>query len=220
MTYAFSCLWYPPILHFIPWTWSRQPGELSKHLFPYNLQCIHCFMWIRWLKNQQPGLSLRFHCQFFSTSLLTREKNPDCRLPPASTYWEPCVSIYCTWLLCGLPYLKNKQVDISTTFYFSETISWLTLVTILIMMKLLLCQTARMLLLPFLSERLIRLPIMRRPLPSLTIPCSQWSGRGLPKNRERDKRELDWSKKPNCWSLWIRSKNCFQRLVVPFLWSK
>ena len=30
---------------------------------------------------------------FFSTPLLTREKNPDCRLPAASTYWEPCVSI-------------------------------------------------------------------------------------------------------------------------------
>ena len=62
---------------------------------------------------------------FFSTPLLTREKNPDCRLPAASTYWEPCVSIYCTWLLYGLLYLKNKQVDISTTFCFSETIPWL-----------------------------------------------------------------------------------------------
>ena len=51
-------------------------------------------------------------------------------------------------------------------------------------MKLLLCQTARMLLLPFLSQRLIGLPIMRRPLPSLTIPC---------RLRELDQ---DLSKKP------------------------
>ena len=65
---------YPPILHFIPWTWSRQPGELSKHLFPHNLQCMHCFMWITCLKNQQPGLSLHFHCHFFLHSLAHKRK--------------------------------------------------------------------------------------------------------------------------------------------------
>lgn len=66
---------YPPISHFIPWTWSRQPaGELSKHLFPNNLQCMHCFMWIRWLKNQQPGLSLCLHCHFFLHPLTHKTK--------------------------------------------------------------------------------------------------------------------------------------------------
>ena len=40
--------------------------------------------------------------------------------------------MYCTWLLYGLLYLKNKQVDISTTFCFLEALSWLTFVTILI----------------------------------------------------------------------------------------
>ena len=67
---------YPPILHFIPWTWSRQPGELSISidLFLHNLQCMHCFMWIRCLKNQQPGLSLHFHCHFFLHSLAYKRK--------------------------------------------------------------------------------------------------------------------------------------------------
>ena len=58
------------------------------------------------------------------------------------------------------------------------------------------CQTARMLLLPFLSQRLIGLPIMRRALPSLTILCRVNWKRFTKKNRERDKRELDLSKKP------------------------
>ena len=94
-------------------------------------------------------------------------------------------------------YLKNKQVDISTTFCFQKLFrGCVTLVTILIMMKLLLCQTARMLLLPFLSQRLIGLPIMRRPLPSLTILCRVNWKRFTKKNGERDKRELDLSKKP------------------------
>ena len=80
---------YPPILHFIPWTWSRQPGELSKHLFPHNLQCMHCFMWIRWLKNQQPGLSLHFHGHFFSTPLLTRKNIPIAGYQPPALIENP-----------------------------------------------------------------------------------------------------------------------------------
>ena len=138
---------YPPILHFIPWTWSRQPGELStKASFPSQLTVYALFSCeLGGSKISSPACRSISIVTFFSTSLLTREKNPDCRLPAASTYWEPCVSIYCTWLLNGLLYLKNKQVDISTTFCFQKLFrGCVTLVTILIMMKLLLCQKARM----------------------------------------------------------------------------
>ena len=76
MTYAFSCLGTLPFCIFIPWTWSRQQGELStKASFPSQLTVyIHCFMWIRCLKNQQPGLSLHFHCHFFLHSLAHKRK--------------------------------------------------------------------------------------------------------------------------------------------------
>ena len=88
------------------------------------------------------------------------------------------------------------------------------------MMKIPLSQTARMPLLPFLSQRLIGLSIMRKPLPSLTILCSE-----LEEVYKKTGREIkeNWTclKNQKCWSLLIRSKNCFQRLVVrvvvPFL---
>ena len=189
MTYAFSCLGTLPFcILFHELEVDSQVNYVSIFSLRTYSVCTY-FMWITWLKNQQPGLRHSISMvTFFSTPLLTREKNPDCRLPAASTYLEPCVSIYCTGLLYGLLYLKNKQVDISTTFCFSETISWLTSVTILIMMKLLLCQTARMPLLPFLSQRLIGLPIMWRPLPSLTIPCRVKWKRFTKKPGERLKR--------------------------------
>ena len=130
-------------------------------------------MWIRWLKNQQPGLSFHFHCHFFLHSLAHKRKKSWLQVTSRQHLMRTLCKhiLYIVTLWVTALYLKNKQVDISTTFCFSETILWLTSVTILIMIKLLLCQTARMPLLPFLSQRLIGLPIMRRPLPSLTIPC-------------------------------------------------
>ena len=126
MTYAFSCLGTLPFcILFHELEVDSQVNYVSIFSLRTYSVCTY-FMWITWLKNQQPGLRHSISMvTFFSTPLLTREKNPDCRLPAASTYWEPCVSIYCTGLLYGLLYLKNKQVDISTTFCFSETISWL-----------------------------------------------------------------------------------------------
>ena len=219
---------YPPILRFIPWTWSRQPGELSKHLFPHNLQCMHCFMWIRWLKNQQPGLSLHFHCHFFLHSLAYKRKKSWLQVTSRQHLLRSLCKhiLYMVTLWVTVLILKNKQVDISTTFCFLETISWFTLVTILIMTKLLqLCQTSRMLLLPFLTQRLIRLPIMRRPLPSLTILCRVNWKRFTKKNRERDKRELDLSKKPKVLVAVDKIKELFPETCracggLPFLWSK
>ena len=188
---------YPPILHLIPWTWSRQPGELSKHLFLHNLQCnctVSCELGGSKISSRAcHSISI---VTFSSTPLITGRKNPDCRLPAVSTYWEPCVSIYCTWLLYGLQYLK-KLVDnyFYNILFFRNYFVVDFIVTILIMMKIPLCQTARTPLLPFLSQRGIGLPIMRRPLPSLAILCRvKW--KRFTKKPGVDKRELDWSKKP------------------------
>ena len=78
--------------------------------------------------------------------------------------------------------------------------------TILIMMKLLLCQTARMLLLPFLSQRLVGLPIMRRPLPSLTILCRVNWKRFTKQTRREIKENWTCLRNQKCWSLLINNK--------------
>lgn len=65
------------------------------------------------------------------------------------------------------------------------------------MMKLLLCQTARMLLLPFLTKRLIRLHTYHEETIAESHDTLQSELEEVyKKNRERDKRELDLSKKP------------------------
>ena len=171
MTYAFSCLGTLPFcILFHELEVDSQVNYVSIfYLTTYSVCTVSCEL--RGSKISRRACVTPFPWSLFSPLPCSQEKkNPDCRLPAASTYWEPCVSIYCTGLLYGLLYLKNKQVDISTTFCFSETISWLTSVTVLIMMKLLLCQTARMPLLPFLSQRLIGLPYL-----------AEWIGRGLQK---------------------------------------
>ena len=198
MTYAFSCLGTLPFcILFHELEVDSQVNYVSIFsLTTYSVCTVSCEL--RGSKVSSRACVTPFPWSLFSPLPCSQEKkNPDCRLPAASTYWEPCVSIYCTGLLYGLLYLKNKQVDISTSFCFSETISWLTSVTVLIMMKLLLCQTARMPLLPFLSQqRLIGLYLSCGDHCRVSPYLAEWTGRGLQKKRERDKRELDLSKKP------------------------
>ena len=126
MTYAFSCLGTLPFcILFHELEVDSQVNYVSIFsLTTYSVCTVSCEL--RGSKISSRACVTPFPLSLFSPLPCSQEKNPDCRLPAASTYWEPCESIYCTGLLYGLLYLKNKQVDISTTFCFSETISgWL-----------------------------------------------------------------------------------------------
>ena len=186
-------------------------------------------MWIRCLKNQQPGLSLHFHCHFFLHSLAHKRKKSWLQVTSRQHLMRTLCKhiLYIVTLWVTALYLKNKQVDISTTFCFSETISWL-------------CDFSDY---PDHDEATA--------VPNSKLGCysyhsclrgwydclswgdhcrvswyfAEWIGRGLQKKTGREIKE-NWTclKNQKCWSLLIRSKNCFQRLVVrvvvPFLWSK
>ena len=143
---------------------------------------------------------------------------------PALIQWEPCLSIYCTGLLYGLLYLKNKQLDISITFCFSEAISgWLSWLSWSWRSY---CCAKQQGCYSYHSWRRGWYDCL-----SWEDHCRvsryfvEWIGRGLQKKTGREIKE-NWTclKNQKCWSLLIRSKNCFQRLVVrvvvPFLWSK
>ena len=97
MTYAFSCLGTLPFcILFHELEVDSQVNYVSIFsLTTYSVCTVSCELGVSKISSRAcHSISI---VTFFSTPLLTREKNPDCRLPAASTYWEPCVSIYCTW---------------------------------------------------------------------------------------------------------------------------
>ena len=95
---------------------------------------------------------------------------------------------YCIW--------KNKQVDISTTFCFSEAILWLTLVTILIYDEATGVPNSKDATLTILVSEADRTAYHEETIAQSHYTLQSEVEEVYKKNQERDKRELDLSKKP------------------------